>query len=115
MGGDGLRRPPGRRRCAAPTTPLAIIPAGRGNDYARVLGIPEGPARGGAHRRRGPASACVDVARANGRPYLGIASLGFDSDANRIANDAKLVQGNLVYLYAALRGARGVEARPRSR
>ena len=34
---------------------------------------------------------------------MGIASLGFDSDANRIANDAKLVRGNAVYLYAALR------------
>jgi diacylglycerol kinase family enzyme len=34
---------------------------------------------------------------------VGIASLGFDSDANRIANNAKLVKGNAVYLYAALR------------
>jgi diacylglycerol kinase family enzyme len=36
-------------------------------------------------------------------PYIGVASLGFDSDANRIANEAKLIRGNLVYLYAALR------------
>ncbi|MEA2346999.1 MAG: hypothetical protein QOG62_786, partial [Thermoleophilaceae bacterium] len=35
--------------------------------------------------------------------FVGIASLGFDSDANRIANEAKLVRGNLVYLYAALK------------
>ena len=34
---------------------------------------------------------------------MGIASLGFDSDANRIANESKLVRGNLVYLYAALK------------
>ena len=34
---------------------------------------------------------------------MGIASFGFDSDANRIANEAKLVKGNAVYVYAALR------------
>jgi diacylglycerol kinase family enzyme len=34
--------------------------------------------------------------------YLGVASFGFDSDANRIANHARLVRGKLVYLYAAL-------------
>jgi diacylglycerol kinase family enzyme len=39
----------------------------------------------------------------NGIPFLGIASFGFDSDANRIANEAKWVKGNAVYLYAALR------------
>ena len=33
--------------------------------------------------------------------------MGFDSDANRIANEAKVVKGNLVYLYAALRALAG--------
>ena len=35
--------------------------------------------------------------------YLCIASCGFDSDANRIANEAKRVKGPVVYAYAALR------------
>ena len=43
------------------------------------------------------------MAEVDGSRFLGIASFGFDSDANRIANEAKLVRGNLVYLYAALR------------
>jgi diacylglycerol kinase family enzyme len=34
---------------------------------------------------------------------VGIASCGFDSDANRIANEARLVRGNLVYVYGAIR------------
>jgi diacylglycerol kinase family enzyme len=34
---------------------------------------------------------------------MGVASFGLDSDANRIANEAKLVKGNAVYAYAALR------------
>ena len=117
------RRPPGRRggrdgrgarrrRAAAPAgaarskstgSALAIIPCGRGNDLARVLGIPDRPGRG---RRGSPSSGderLMDVADVDGKPYMGIASFGFDSDANRIANEAKLVKGNAVYLYAALR------------
>src|ERR687887_557815 len=45
----------------------------------------------------------VDVGEVNGRRFLCIASCGFDSDANRIANQAQFVRGNLVYFYAALR------------
>jgi diacylglycerol kinase family enzyme len=49
----------------------------------------------------------IDVGDVDGAPFICIASLGFDSDANRIANEAKLVRGNLVYLYAALRALAG--------
>jgi len=86
--------------------PLAIVPSGRGNDFARVLRIPTEPreaarvAVDGVERR-------LDIGLANGRPFVGIASLGFDSVANRIANEAKLVKGTLVYLYAALRTLAG--------
>jgi diacylglycerol kinase family enzyme len=38
-----------------------------------------------------------------GRAFVGIASAGFDSDANRIANEAPAWLGALVYAYAALR------------
>ena len=37
------------------------------------------------------------------RRFLCIASCGFDSEANRRANETRLVRGNLVYAYAALR------------
>jgi YegS/Rv2252/BmrU family lipid kinase len=82
-------------------TPLGIVPVGRGNDLARVLGIPTEPEAAieivlAGHTRT------IDVGEANGHRFLGIASLGFDSDANRIANESRL-GGNLVYAYAALR------------
>jgi YegS/Rv2252/BmrU family lipid kinase len=81
---------------------LGILPGGRGNDFARVLGIPREPAEAcaviaaGVERR-------VDVGEVDGRPFIGVASCGFDSDANRIANETTLVKGDLVYLYGALR------------
>jgi YegS/Rv2252/BmrU family lipid kinase len=85
---------------------LAIVPSGRGNDFARVLKIPTEP-REAARVAVDGRERLVDLGVANGRAFVGIASLGFDSDANRIANEAKLVKGNLVYLYAALRALAG--------
>jgi len=105
FGGDGMLRPLAEVLRDSDAT-LAILPGGRGNDLARVLGIPSDPAAavgvavGGEERM-------LDVASVDGRPYLGIASFGFDSDANRIANEARLIRGNLVYLYASLRALAG--------
>ena len=85
---------------------LAVLPCGRGNDFARVLGIPRDPAQAAQVAVEGE-ERLIDIALANGVPYVGIASFGFDSDANRIANDARIVRGSLVYLYAALRALAG--------
>jgi YegS/Rv2252/BmrU family lipid kinase len=101
LSGDGMLRP----LAAAlknTTGTLAIIPCGRGNDLARVLGIPTDPTEATTLAVNGP-ERMLDVANVDGTPFVGIASFGFDSDANRIANGAKLVKGNAVYLYAALR------------
>lgn len=81
---------------------LGVIPGGRGNDLARVVGIPVDPVDAvavlAADERR-----MIDVGEANGERFLCIASCGFDSDANRIANETKAVRGALVYAYAALK------------
>jgi YegS/Rv2252/BmrU family lipid kinase len=82
--------------------PLGIIPGGRGNDLARVLGIPSDPV-GAIDVLAAGQTRVIDVGEANGQRFLGIASVGFDSDANRIANETRLIRGNLVYAYAALR------------
>ena len=67
-----------------------------------MLGIPTDPAEAARLAVEGE-ERLLDVASVEGTPYMGIASFGFDSDANRIANEAKLVKGNAVYVYAALR------------
>jgi YegS/Rv2252/BmrU family lipid kinase len=101
MSGDGLIGQIGGA-LAGTGAPMGVIPGGRGNDLARVLGIPKEIPDAVALIARGTTRE-IDVGEVNGRRFLGIASCGFDSDANRIANEARFVKGNLVYLYAALR------------
>ncbi|MET0614237.1 MAG: diacylglycerol kinase family protein [Thermoleophilaceae bacterium] len=101
LGGDGLLRPLAGALKGTGSA-LAIVPCGRGNDLARMLGVPTDPGEAARLAVRGE-ERLVDVANVEGVPYMGVASFGFDSDANRIANEAKLVKGDGVYVYAALR------------
>jgi len=92
-----------------PGAVLGVLPGGRGNDLARVLGIAEDPVAACATIAHGvprPIDLGVVIdARSGegGRAFVGIASAGFDSDANRIANEAPSWLGGLVYAYGALR------------
>jgi YegS/Rv2252/BmrU family lipid kinase len=101
LGGDGLLRPLAGALKGTGSA-LTIVPCGRGNDLARVLGVPKEPGEAARLAVEGR-ERLLDVANVEGTPYMGIASFGFDSDANRIANEAKLVKGNGVYVYAAIR------------
>jgi YegS/Rv2252/BmrU family lipid kinase len=102
FGGDGLiGAVAGALRGTAGT--LGVLPGGRGNDFARVLGLPAEPEAAAAILLDGIPRP-VDLGETGeGASFVGIASCGFDSDANRIANQATLVRGNLVYAYGALR------------
>jgi YegS/Rv2252/BmrU family lipid kinase len=92
-----------------PGAVLGVLPGGRGNDLARVLGIPDDANAACATIAAGETRAMdvgevVEVGRDGpARTFVGIASAGFDSDANRIANEAPPWLGALVYAYAALR------------
>jgi YegS/Rv2252/BmrU family lipid kinase len=81
---------------------MGVLPGGRGNDFARVAGIPLDPIAACDVLRDGTPRP-IDVGDVDGRTFIGIASLGFDSEANRIANEAPSRLGPLVYLYGALR------------
>jgi YegS/Rv2252/BmrU family lipid kinase len=101
MSGDGLIGQVGGVLAGA-GVPMGIIPGGRGNDLARVLGIPD-EIEGAAALIAAGATREIDIGEVDGKRFLGIASCGFDSDANRIANETKWIKGRLVYAYAALR------------
>jgi YegS/Rv2252/BmrU family lipid kinase len=101
ISGDGLIGAVGGA-LAGSETPLGIVPGGRGNDLARVLGIPAEPQAAAAMLLAGQTRR-IDVGEVNGKRFLGIASVGFDSEANRLANETKWLRGNLVYAYAGVR------------
>jgi len=95
--------------------PLGIIPLGRGNDFARGLGISSDP-RVAAELILKSKTRTVDLARVShadgdaranqSQPILfaGIVGVGFDSVVNRyVIERARLFQGRLVYAWSLLR------------
>jgi YegS/Rv2252/BmrU family lipid kinase len=104
MGGDGLTGAVAGELRGTDGV-LGIVPGGRGNDFARKLGISAEPVAAVAVIAAGSTRA-VDLADADGRAYLGIASAGFDSDVQVIANGTRLDLGTGVYLYGTLRALR---------
>ncbi len=102
LGGDGLAGAAADALRAVPGSILGVLPGGRGNDLARVLGIGQNPVAACAVIAGGVARE-LDLGLVGEHTFVGIASCGFDSDANRIANEAPSWLGNLVYAYGALR------------
>ena len=104
MGGDGLvGRVAGTVADAGGL--LGVLPGGRGNDFARAVGLAATP---GARSRCWSTAGSGDVdlgevSSAGGRrAFLGIASVGFDSEVQERALVSRLPLGQLVYLGAAL-------------
>ena len=101
LGGDGLvGKLAGALRGSAPA-----------RASCRRAAATTSPARSGYRRTSAAPRACCSracarrstSARRTASPFACIASMGYDSEANRIANEAKLVRGNMVYAYAAIR------------
>jgi len=105
VGGDGQVA-----RVAAPLIGsdrrMGILPCGRGNDLARGLGIPTDPESAVA-TLLGQSARRIDTGVAAGKPFLGIASVGFDSRANEIANRSTILPGKSVYAWSAIRALVG--------
>jgi YegS/Rv2252/BmrU family lipid kinase len=85
---------------------VGILPGGRGNDLCRALGIPLKAAAACAVLASG-VERPLDLGQAGDRTFTGIASCGFDSEANRIANETTFVRGSPVYAYALVRALPG--------
>jgi len=101
LGGDGFlgTAAAGALHSCAVLLPLA---GGRGNDTVRRFGLPLDPV--GAVRDIEQYKVTeIDVGVVNGRPYLGVAHVGFDALANEYGNAARSGLGPLTYLYGGLK------------
>jgi YegS/Rv2252/BmrU family lipid kinase len=105
FGGDGLIAAVAEAVAQADGV-MGVLPGGRGNDFARALRLPLDPARACEVLADGRITR-VDMGQVGSRTFIGIASCGFDSIANRIANETTLIRGNMVYAYGALRALVG--------
>ena len=103
LSGDGLIGSVAGILREDPRAVMGVLPGGRGNDLCRVLGIPLDDIAAACRVLVDGVERALDLGTVDGRPFIGIASLGFDSEANRIANEAPARLGNLVYAYGALR------------
>ncbi|MQY07828.1 diacylglycerol/lipid kinase family protein [Actinomadura macrotermitis] len=100
VGGDGMVGCVGGA-LAGTDAVFGVVPAGRGNDFARQLGLPTDPAGIAEVLLHGEPRA-VDVIEANGVPVLGSVYAGVDAVANDNANHSRL-RGRASYTAGALR------------
>lgn len=109
VGGDGLVSSLTGEVAARGGT-LGLVPAGRGNDFARMLAVPEDPA-GQARLLLEAAPRAVDLLAVSGsvngngdeRVVAGSVYAGVDARAAAIVDRAHWLPGRLQYPYAAVR------------
>jgi diacylglycerol kinase (ATP) len=104
VGGDGTAHAV-LQAVAGTTTPLAVVPAGTGNDLALALGIPADPveaARAAAADLVDGRTTAVDAGRAGGRWWATVLCCGFDSAVTDRANRLRWPRGRRRYDVAIL-------------
>ena len=99
VGGDGTVHA-ALQAVAGTGTPLAVIPAGTGNDLVRAVGIPAEPlaaARAAAEDLAAGASRTIDLGRTAGRWWVTVLCCGFDSAVSDRANRLRWPRGRRRY------------------
>lgn len=101
-GGDGLISEVAAA-LAGTEMPLALLPAGRGNDLARALGIPR-DLRDAVRLALAGTPRATDLGRANGRTFTTVAACGLDAEVSRGARESRLpLPGAGVYVVELLK------------
>lgn len=101
VGGDGMVSSMAGPACRHGVA-FGIIPAGRGNDFARQLGIPDDPGEQ-ATRLLAAAVTPVDAIEVAGRVVVGSVYAGVDSRTSEIVNGLHRMPAALQYPYGAVR------------
>jgi diacylglycerol kinase (ATP) len=85
----------------ATNTVLGLVPAGRGNDLARALGIPRNTRAAVATLLEGELRS-IDLGTADGRVFVTVAACGFDALVSELVHRTRLPGGTSTYLLATL-------------
>lgn len=91
---------------------LGVVPAGTGNDFAKVLGVSEMGAESIAQLSVEGDSRRLDVGKIEDNFFLNSCGFGFDVAVLEDANRTRWLRGNAVYLYSALRQLFGFRGLP---
>jgi diacylglycerol kinase (ATP) len=104
-GGDGTIGP-AAATAGRLAVPLAVIPTGTANDFARANGLPQDPVQAARLAASGRRLRRRELGRlADGHPFVNVASAGLASAAARRAQPLKPRLGALAYGVGALRAA----------
>jgi diacylglycerol kinase (ATP) len=90
--------------------PLAVVPVGTANDFARAVEIPLDPAAAAELAALGSRTRALDLGEVGERPFVNAASAGLSPVAARKAHGLKRALGPLAYAVGALRA--GLTAQP---
>jgi YegS/Rv2252/BmrU family lipid kinase len=83
--------------------PLGFLPCGRGNDFARNIGLPS-KLQKSCSLPSNPSFHQVDLPRINHIPFVAVAYVGFDAEVNKLANDGRgYFGGTLGYIVCVLK------------
>lgn len=85
--------------------PLAVIPAGTANDFARIAGLPEGMQAAAELAATGVRTRPIDLCYIDDRPFVNVAGAGLSFHAARTAHGWKRMLGALAYPMAAAHAA----------
>ena len=108
-GGDGSVGPAAAAAAKA-GVPLAVIPAGTANDFARAMDLPDELEAACRQAMSGELTRRLELGRVGARPFVNVASAGLPPAAARRAQGMKGALGPIAYGAGAVRA--GLRARP---
>jgi YegS/Rv2252/BmrU family lipid kinase len=106
LGGDGTLHEAANgllRAQVDPRPPIAILPAGTGNDYARIAGTAKCSPTEAVRRLEKGSIKHFDVGEAWGEYFINSVGIGFDAEVAREINRSQKGSGILAYVAAVIR------------
>lgn len=100
-GGDGTFHL-GLQAVAGTHVPIGLVPAGTGNDVARVMGVPLGDPDAAADLVVAGRTTSADAARCGDRWFMTVLAAGFDAVVNERANQMVWPRGQMRYNIATV-------------